>query len=160
MYLEGLREVFTDIGRRYSSAVLKVVSDKFPGAMGIETEEKQWSLADETEDLRSFDIGVMPLVDDVWTRGKCGFKLLQYMAVGAAVVASPVGVNGTIVRHGENGLLAKNREEWTRALGRLIEDAEYRRKLGEAGRRSLAGRYTVADWAGRYADLMEETARG
>jgi glycosyltransferase involved in cell wall biosynthesis len=100
----------------------------------------------------------MPLSDDVWTRGKCGFKLLQYMAVGAAVVASPVGVNSKIVRDGENGLAAKNREEWVAALGRLIEDAEYRRKLGEAGRRSLTGRYAVSDWAGRYADLMDEAA--
>jgi hypothetical protein len=158
MYLEGLREVFGDIARRYRSAVLKVVSDRFPGAMGIETVEKRWSLADEAEDLRSFDIGVMPLSDDVWTRGKCGFKLLQYMAVGAAVVASPVGVNSKIVRDGENGLAAKNREEWVAARGRLIEDAEYRRKLGEAGRRSLTGRYAVSDWAGRYADLMDEAA--
>jgi glycosyltransferase involved in cell wall biosynthesis len=101
---------------------------------------------------------VMPLRDDVWTRGKCGLKLLQYMAASAAVVASPVGVNNRIVTHGENGLLAKDREEWARALGRLIEDAPYRRTLGERGRQSLGGRYTVSDWAGRYAQLLEEIA--
>jgi glycosyltransferase involved in cell wall biosynthesis len=159
MYLEGLRKVFEELGRRYgASVVLKVVCDKFPGPMGVEVVERPWSLADELEELRSFDIGIMPLRDDVWTRGKCGFKLLQYMAVGIPVVASPVGVNNQIVIDGENGFLAKNRGEWTGVLGTLIEDMDYRRNVGILGRESLRGRYAVSDWAGRYAHLLEEIA--
>jgi len=159
MYLEALRPVFEELHRRYgSSVVLKVVCDVFPGPMGVEVIEKRWSLAEEADDLRSFDVGVMPLPDDMWTRGKCGLKLLQYMGAAVPAVASPVGVACEMIHDGENGFLARTHDEWIRVLSRLIEDAELRRRVGEAGRRSLRGRYTVSAWADRYVDLIEGAA--
>lgn len=157
MYLESLKRVFEELGKRYGASVaLKVVCDTFPGPMGLEVVEKPWSLEEELEDLRSFDVGVMPLPEDVWTRGKCGFKLLQYMAAAVPVVASPVGVNREIVHDGENGFLADGRERWTEVLALLVEDVGLRQSMGMWGRLSLRGRYTVADWAGRYVELIEE----
>jgi len=159
MYLETLRPVLGELARRYGeSAVLKVVCDRFPKHMGLKVEEKPWALNEELRDLRTFDIGVMPLPDDAWTQGKCGFKLLEYMAVGIPVVASPVGVNTEIVRDGENGFLAGDEARWTEVLARLIEDVELRHRLGAQGWASLHGRYTVADWAGRYVQVIEEVA--
>ena len=151
MYLESLRPALEQLGKRYGSCVvLKVVCDRFPDRLGVEMVRKPWTLNDERDDLRSFDIGIMPLTDDVWTRGKCGFKLLQYMAVGVPVVASAVGVNREIIRHGENGFIADDPEAWVKLLGRLIEDVELRKRIGVQGQRSLSGRYTVSDWVGRY----------
>ena len=100
----------------------------------------------------------MPLADDVWTRGKCAFKLLQYMSASVASVASPVGVSREIIRQDENGFLAEDDEEWVNMLSKLIRDAELRHRIGHAGRVSLRGRYTVSDWSDAYAQLLEETA--
>lgn len=159
MYLESLRPVFEELSRKYRSSVaLKVVSDTFPGPMGLEVIEKTWSLAEELADLWSFNIGIMPLPEDVWTRGKCGYKLLQYMAVGIPAVASPVGVNPEIIRDGETGFLADDHQQWVEVLGRLIEDVSLRHDVGMLARESLRGRYSVSDWAQRYAHLIEEVA--
>ncbi len=159
MYLEGLRGVFEEIGRRYGESVLlKVVCDDFPESMGLPVERKVWDAREESADLRSFDIGLMPLTDDPWTRGKCGFKLLQYMAVGVPAVASPVGVNVEIIRDGENGFIAGEPGEWVDVLSTLIEDLELRRRIGRAGRESLKGRYVVGDWIESYVKLIEEVA--
>jgi glycosyltransferase involved in cell wall biosynthesis len=161
MYLESLRPVFEELGKKYGASVaLKVVCDAFPGPMGLEVIEKRWSLSDELEDLRSFDIGIMPMPDDMWTRGKCGFKLLEYMAVAVPAVASPVGVSNHMILDGENGFLAEDHQEWVSTLGLLIEDVGYRRGVGLLGRESLHGRYTVADWAARYVQVLDEIAAG
>ena len=159
MYLESLKGAFEELGKRYGGSVaLKVVCDAFPPPMGIEQIQKPWALADEPADLRSFDIGVMPLTDDAWTRGKCGLKLLQYLAVGIPAVASPVGVSGRILDDGRTGFLAKEPGDWVRALAKLIDDAELRARVGRAGRESLRGRYTVADWTERYVRVIEDAA--
>lgn len=160
MYLEALKPVFEEIGRRYGESVaLKVVCDAFPKDLGLEIIEKQWSLADELADLRSFDVGLMPQPDDRWTRGKCGLKLLQYMAVGIPGVASPVGVaNDIILADGETGFLPKDADEWVNVLSMMIENQEFRESVGLLGRESLRGRYTVADWTDRYVRLIEDAA--
>jgi len=98
---------------------------------------KPWRAEEERADLRSFDIGIMPLPDSAYTRGKCGFKLLQYMAVGIPVVASPVGVNRGIVADGVTGFLARSNREWEENLRRLCGDARLRRRLGQSGRRAV-----------------------
>ena len=88
----------------------------------------------EVADLQSFDIGIMPLPDNEWTRGKGGYKLLQYMAVGVPCVASPVGINKELIRDGENGFLATTEEEWYEKLSLLIDNPELRREMGRRGR--------------------------
>lgn len=115
-----------------------------------------WCEESETEDLGRVDIGIMPLPDSPWERGKCGYKLIQYMAAGRPVVASPVGVNTSLVRHGVNGFLAEGEEAWADALGRLAADPELRARMGAAGRRLVEERYalfiTAPQLAGALAD--------
>jgi len=102
-----------------------------------------WNKQDELDELRSIDIGIMPLPDDEWSRGKCGLKGLQYMALEIATVMSPVGVNAEIIRDGENGMLAGTDEEWVAKLSLLVENPELRRRLGQAGRRTVLDGYSV-----------------
>jgi glycosyltransferase involved in cell wall biosynthesis len=110
---------------------------------GVDVECIPWSEATEVESIREFDIGVMPLLDSEWERGKCGYKLIQYMACGIPVVASPVGVNKDIVKDGVNGYLAADESAWVRVLGNLIVDRALRKKLGSAGRDLVAREYSL-----------------
>lgn len=127
--------------------------DAFPGLDLIE-----WSEAREVEDVRAMDIGVMPLPDDIWARGKCGYKLVQYMACALPVVASPVGVNCEIVTPGENGFLVTGEAEWRDALLRLIDDAVLRQGLGAAGRRRIEENYSLQVHAPRFVRLLKSLA--
>jgi len=117
-----------------------------------------WSPAAELRLLRTMDIGVMPLPDDEWTRGKCGLKGLVSMAVGAATVMSPVGVNTRIVRHGENGFLPATDDEWFDILSRLVDDAGLRGRIGAAGRDAIVAEYSVRRWESAVADVLEAAA--
>lgn len=102
-----------------------------------------WSLARERECLAAFDIGIMPLPDRDWERGKCGFKLLQYMACGIPAIASPVGINSRIIRDGENGCFAGDLPSWERAIASLVRDAELRLKIARNGRETVEREYSI-----------------
>jgi len=102
-----------------------------------------WAAETEVQELNKIDIGLMPLPDDEWAKGKCGLKGLTYMACGIATVMSPVGVNKEIITHGQNGFLATTEEEWLNYLSQLIENKELRLKLGEAGRQTVIEKYSV-----------------
>lgn len=114
----------------------------------------QWSEATEIASVQGMDIGIMPLPDLPWARGKSGYKLIQYMACGLPVVASPVGVNATIVNNGKTGLLAANDREWSDALTRLIDDAALRAAMGQAGRVRAVEAYSLQAHAPRLAEVM------
>jgi len=114
-----------------------------------------WSEEAEVDCLHRFDVGIMPLADDDWSQGKCAYKLIQYMAVGLPVVASPIGMNRKVVRHGENGFLASTAEEWLGALRALADDADLRRRMGEAGRLRVERDYSLAP----ASPLLVETLR-
>ena len=105
-----------------------------------------WRAESEIDDLLQIDIGLMPLPDDPWTRGKCGSKLLQYMAAGIPAVASPVGVNCEIVKNGETGFLAASPQEWGQYLGQLITSPQLRAQLGGAARRYVGRNYSLESW--------------
>jgi glycosyltransferase involved in cell wall biosynthesis len=120
---------------------------------------REWSAATEVDDLRRFDIGVMPLPDDEWSRGKCGLKGLQYMALAIPTVMSPVGVNSKIITDGQNGLLASSEDEWVDSLTRLVESADLRLRLGQAGRRTVEESYSVESQKRRYLDYLQELAK-
>jgi glycosyltransferase involved in cell wall biosynthesis len=107
------------------------------------------------EDLQSFDIGLMPLVDDPWSWGKCGLKIVQYQGVGLPVVCTPVGVNRDLVEEGVTGFLAKTPEEWEKKLSVLIEDAPLREKLGKEGRKRVLEEYTVQSCASRLVSILK-----
>lgn len=107
-------------------------------------EMRQWSLSNETTDVADFDIGIMPLFDAPWERGKCGYKLIQYMAAGKPVVASRVGVNETIVNdNGACGFIADTADDWVRSLRMLCSDRELRKKFGAAARKKIESYYSV-----------------
>jgi glycosyltransferase involved in cell wall biosynthesis len=113
-----------------------------------------WRLESELHDLCDIDIGLMPLPDNEWTRGKCGLKGLQYMALGVPTLMSPVGVNVEIIQHGQNGFLPRTEDEWTDTISRLIEDPGLRARIGAAGRRRVECHYSVRAWRDQYYDLL------
>ena len=125
---------------------------------GIPLEIRDWSLDREVDDLRAFDVGIMPLPDTPWARGKCGFKLIQYMACGVPVIASPVGANREIVEHGVNGYLAETPQEWLQALHALAQDPGLGRAMGEAGRRKVEREYSLDYAAPRLARALTSAA--
>lgn len=115
-----------------------------------------WRKETELDDLRAMDIGIMPLPDDEWARGKCGLKGLQYMALGIPTILSPVGVNSEIIRDGEDGFLASTTQEWVDKVSRLVEDAELRARMGSAARRTVEDRYSLRAWQDRYVAYFNE----
>jgi len=117
-----------------------------------------WSEDTEVDAIQSMDIGVMPLPDTPWASGKCGYKLIQYMACGLPVVASPVGVNKEIVEHGVNGFLAKSDKEWRSAIETLLSDADLRRRMGAAGRKKVEDRYSLQVWGPRVSQMLRVVA--
>ena len=157
-YLYPLRDAFARVAAD-SRIKLAVIGAKVPAELaGLPVRSIAWSEATEIEEIGKLAIGIMPLDDTPWERGKCGFKLLQVMAAGRPVVASPVGVNQQIVRHGTNGFLASTVDEWTAALTRLVADPALRRTLGAEARRTVERSYSVAAVLGDLAALLHQAA--
>ena len=124
------------------------------GVAGVEA--RPWSADTEVGHLQSIDAGLMPLPDHPFERGKCGYKLVQFMACGKPVVASPVGVNGSLVEHGSTGFLADSPAQWRAALLALAGDPELCARLGAAGRRKVEAELSVAAIGPRLAGLLSE----
>ncbi len=156
-HLHLLADVFRRLARQYQ-IIIKVIGGEYQ-LSEVNVVSQWWSLDREVADLQSFDIGVMPLVDNEWTRGKCGFKLLQYMGVGVPAVCSPVGVNCEMVQDGVNGYLAATDEEWVAKLSRLIEDANLRREIGRRGRATVEEQYSVKVNAPRLVEVLRKAVR-
>lgn len=148
-----LREIKKKYGDRIHIKVIgdgTYVNDEL-GVRGI-----AWKKEDEVKELSSFDIGIMPLPDDEWAKGKCGLKGLQYMALGIPTIMSPVGVNTEIIADGHNGMLATSTEEWVAKLELLIESAEMRKRIGEAAVERVKTSYSVEAWKDRYVELLSK----
>lgn len=128
-------------------------ADTFPGLELVD-----WIEASEVADVQAMDVGIMPLLDQPFERGKSGYKLIQYMACGLPVVASPVGVNRDIVRDGENGFLASNSDEWRNALHSLTSDPELRERMGQAGRTRAELDYSLASQAPRLVEVFRDVS--
>ena len=138
---------------------LNVVGAPVPSELtGIPSESFPWSEDSEIARISAFDIGIMPLHDTPWERGKCAYKLLQVMAAGKPVIASPVGANVQVVRHGVNGFLANTTEEWSDALRRLAADPELRQRMGAEARRTVEDQYSTALAAPRLAAILKKAA--
>jgi len=141
-YLESLRPIF----ERCLSEKMKLVivgSDTPDTLHGLPIENISWRENSEVQSIQSFDIGIMPLTDSPFERGKCGYKLIQYMACGIPVIASPVGLNTEIVDHGKNGFLVSNELEWVDALTKLKEDSGLRQYMGQNGRKLVEEKYSL-----------------
>ncbi|MEQ8810596.1 MAG: glycosyltransferase family 4 protein [Imperialibacter sp.] len=141
-YLDILWPVLEELAKEQMFS-FRVISNQPPIATYPWLEFIPWNKETEVDDLAAIDIGVMPLTDDEWSKGKCGFKALQYMALEISTVASPVGVNKDIIKDGINGLMATNTEEWMFALKKLIKSTALRTQLSEEGRRTVENTYSV-----------------
>lgn len=119
-----------------------------------------WSRFTEISGLEEMDIGIMPLENDEWSKGKCGFKGLQYMAMEIPAVLADVGVNTEIIQHGENGFIAKTDEDWFNLLSQLIESYELRKKLGAAGRKTIEEKYSMNSQKEKYLEVLKGVLGG
>jgi glycosyltransferase involved in cell wall biosynthesis len=133
---------------------LRVLSTREPDLPGVPAVFRRWTPQNEVEEIRAFDIGIKPMPDDPWARGKCPMKELQYLALGVPAVCSDVGTAGEAVRPGENGFLATTPDEWTDRLVRLVDDPALRTRMGEAGRRTVVERYSAAASARAFASAV------
>jgi len=152
-YLESFLGIIRQLEERHPHLSFLVIADRNPEYALKSFVFKKWNLETEIDDLLEMDIGVMPLPNDEWTRGKCGFKILQYMALGIPAVGSPVGVNAEIIS-GSNGYLATTNTEWIEALERLIFDRALRKRLGQEGQRTVIDRYSVESNTGNFLALF------
>jgi glycosyltransferase involved in cell wall biosynthesis len=158
-YLRHIQPALRRLSQSFPILTLKVVSDKPLQLNGVLVENEPWRLETEQANLAGFDIGIMPLWDSVWTRGKCGYKILQYMGVGTPAVASDVGVNSQIITSGENGFIARTEDEWVKSIAALVEDAKLRHDFGLRGRELVEKRYSLQRFAQDYVDLLREVTR-
>ncbi len=148
------------IRKEFGSRVkFEVIGDSNYTNLDIDVKGKAWSKKSELQDLASFDIGIMPLPNDEWAKGKCGLKGLQYMALGIPTIMSPVGVNSQIIRHGENGFLASTEEEWITLLRELILNSEKRQTIGQEARKTVESKYATLEWKDIYLDTFRKLAK-
>jgi glycosyltransferase involved in cell wall biosynthesis len=158
-YVRPLLPMLAQLAAAGSARVLAVgagtraLADRFPGMELVD-----WSEDREIAEVKRMDIGIMPVPDEPWARGKSGYKLIQYGACGLPVVASPVGVNSEIVENGRTGLLVRSPEEWRKSLDRLLASPDLRQRMGAAGRERIVDHYSLAVHAPRLVDLFRSVA--
>lgn len=158
--LDAARACLAEVCREAPALRLRVICSAFPELPGVPVEPCVWSSASEVADLAACDIGVSWLPEHPWSLGKCGLKVLQYMAAGLPVVANRVGVHRDLVRDGETGFLADTPQEWRTAVARLAASVELRRRLGKAGREWIARHYGVARWGRWLAQFLDDLRAG
>ena len=157
-YMVPAVPMITAIASKHGARVLAIGAGAEAGEFGPALESVPWSESTEVKQIKEMDIGIMPLSDTPWARGKCGYKLIQYMACGLPVIASPVGANADIVEHGHNGFLASTEAEWAESIQTLLVDADLRRRMGANGRRKIEEEYSLQVWGPRVATLMTNLA--
>lgn len=157
-HLDMLHDAFAAVHERFSGDVeLNVVSNETVQTP-LPTRFTPWTLESESDSVLSFDIGIMPLQDDPFSRGKCAFKAVFCMSRGVPVVASPVGANTTLIQHGVNGLLASSTDEWVGSISSLVDDVCQRYRMGQVARETIEGSYSAAKVARTLRVLLSTTA--
>jgi glycosyltransferase involved in cell wall biosynthesis len=157
-YIRGLANVLRRVRERHRF-VLRVSGAGEPFAIpGVTVQHEPWALDREVQLFNTCDVGVYPLDDDEWSKGKCGFKAIEFMACGVPVVAAAVGVNRELVQDGRNGFLAASEDEWVEKLSRLLSDAQLRRQFAETGRRTIEAHYSLRVNAPKLAATLRVVA--
>lgn len=157
--LDRARPHLVAAAERLPGLELWAISDRFPELAGLRCIGRPWSEAGEADELARGDVGISWLPDDDWSRGKCGLKVLQYMAAGLPVVANPVGMHLKLVDHGRTGFLASTPGEWAGAIARLAAEPALRRRMGAAARKLVERRYSVSSAGPRLASLLASLAQ-
>jgi glycosyltransferase involved in cell wall biosynthesis len=158
-----LNDIFHTLSQLHGSVEVKVISDTVDGfdfsRLGhVSHVFVPWSPKSEIPEAATFDLGLMPLSDNRWTQGKCGFKALQYMALGIPAVCSPVGVNRDIIHDGVDGLFAATLQDWFPVISRLLKDSFLREAIGRAGRRRVEEAFSLAMHGPRFVRAVENVA--
>jgi len=158
-YLNLVNTVLAEVCQDGSTRLVLVGSGQLQ-LNGVPTEIRDWSEETEVADIQSFDAGIMPLPDDPWSHGKCGYKLIQYMACGRPVVASKVGVNTEIVEDGISGFLVNDKDSWVKALKTLRKSYSIRHRIGKSGRTRVETKYCIQVTAPRLVSLLYSATEG
>lgn len=156
--LERIAALLDGVGRAVPGVKLKIICDRFPEFRDLPIIAVPWNETTEAREIASAGVGISWIPDDDWSRGKCGLKVMQYMAAGLPVIANPVGVQLTMIRQGSTGYLASTPHEWIDAIARLVKDADLRRRLGCAGRQRVEAEYGINEGARRWAELLDRLA--
>ena len=159
-YLDALSDILPGVSNAIPNSRLLVVSDKDYAMSGMKVENRRWSEQSEAGDLLDMDVGIMPLDDDEWTRGKCALKALQYMAAGLPVVCSAVGANREVVTDGVDGYLASRPDDWRDALAALLTSLDRRSRMGRAGREKAEAQYSIDACVPRLVALLRSALAG
>ncbi|WP_456415024.1 glycosyltransferase family 4 protein [Thiolapillus sp.] len=157
-YLESIEDGLVEVCKRCVDARLLVVSDRRPGFRRLGVDKvvyRPWRESNEVADIQDMDVGLMPLPDSEWGRGKCAFKMLQYMAMEKPVVVSPVGMNARILEMGELGFRAQSEADWVNALVNLYEDRQQARRMGIVGRKVVQTNFDLAVIAEKLAAIFK-----
>jgi glycosyltransferase involved in cell wall biosynthesis len=154
-YLKIVERVLQEIETLFPNVSFVVIANKTTDLKVKNLTYVPWSIETEIADLMQFDIGIMPLPDDDWSKGKCGFKALQYMALKIPAVTSDVGANSKIIQHDIDGLLCKTEDDWKLALTSLIENSDRRKQMGERGREKVVNNYSVVSNSSNFLSLFE-----
>jgi glycosyltransferase involved in cell wall biosynthesis len=155
--LRGLEEagaIWERLRKALPHLSLRLICDRFPASFPLRIVPVAWSEATEASELAAGQIGISWLPDDLWSRGKCGLKVLQYQAAGLPVVANPVGSHPEMIRTGETGILAATADEWVDAVPSLAVDVRLRRKLGLLARQQVESNYSISAWAETFVTSM------
>lgn len=157
-YVEMLKPILQEISKIYPIKLYIIGGNSGIGLGEIETILK-WSEKHEADQIKQFNIGIMPLYDELWEYGKCGYKLIQYMACGIPVIGSPIGVNNIIIRDGVNGYKALDINSWKEALCKLIQSESLRQKMGNQGRKIVEAEYSLIKASNNWLHLLRGTLR-
>jgi glycosyltransferase involved in cell wall biosynthesis len=160
VYLEGIAEALAELSASGACRIVVAAGSRRPSLPGATYTFVPWSAAGEAELFQSLDVGLYPLDDSPWSRGKCGFKALQYMACAVPCIASPVGVLRTMVLEGGTGLIADAPSSWAPSVGTLLDDPERRRRMGQAGRHMVEERYSLRALTPVVAEALRHAAGG
>lgn len=158
--LERIRTILEGLGQRWPGMSLKLICDDFLRLECLRVVGRRWSDETEAAELAGADVGIAWMPDDPWSQGKCGLKVLQYMAAGLPVVANPVGVHCDLIHDRESGFLVSTAQEWAEAVGRLAHDPDLRRRMGGAGRRRVEAAFDVRRGATHWIALLDRLAAG
>jgi glycosyltransferase involved in cell wall biosynthesis len=154
--LERQRPLLERLGREVPGLALRIICDRFPRFDPLETIAVPWDEATEADQIAAGDVGIAWMPDDLWSRGKCGLKVLQYQAAGLPIVANPVGVHQKMIRPGVDGFLAATGDAWVDAIRALAGDPALRTRLGRAARQTVEANYSVRRWSDAFVAAVSD----